>query len=101
MALTVEQRRRLAVALSNTKLAEQIADVIDAGNVKAAVIAALGASTNIPAAACAGGATPAATDVDTAINTCNAVIETRLDAAESKIDALLAALKTAGLMNAA
>lgn len=59
---------------------------------QAAVVAAIPASTNIPAVA--GGATPTAGQVDTAL----AVAESRLDTAEAKVNELIAALKTAGIM---
>lgn len=98
MALSTSIRRRLAVALANSGAANAIADAIDGGGSPTANIAALAASTNIPAAATAGGATPTAANVNTAIDTATAVIETRLDAIESKINTLLAALKASGAM---
>jgi predicted RecA/RadA family phage recombinase len=94
----------------------------------AAVVAALGTTSNLTAAvvaattfagaACAGGSTPTATNVNTAIDAATAAVKTaldlkadnvdletlrteteaRLDAIEAKVDAFLASLKAAGLM---
>lgn len=99
MSLSESTKHRLNVAVTSTAAGAELAAAIDAtGSGPAAVVTAIGASTNIPAAACAGAATPTATQVNAAVDTCNAVIETRLDAIESKVNSLIAALKGAGIM---
>lgn len=129
MSLSTSILRRLAVALGNKKAAEEIAAAIDSnGSGPAATVAAIPASTNLSAlvvaptaltaSACAGGATPAATDVDAAINALAAEVkaaldvkadnvdadklrtetESRLDAVEAKVNAILSALKGANMM---
>lgn len=99
MSLTTEQKRRLAVALTSVDVAEAIVAAIDSqGSGPAAVVAPFGATTNIPAAACAGGAAPTAAQVNTAIDTVSTAVESRLDALESKLNAILVALKNASLM---
>jgi hypothetical protein len=99
MSLSVEAKRRLKVALASSTVGAEVADAVDAqGSGPAAVVTALGASTDLPAAACAGGAAPTAAQVNAAIDTVAAVAETRLDALESKVNSILAALKSADLM---
>lgn len=99
MALSTELKRRLAVALTSTAASDAIAAAIDSnGSGPAAVVAAIGTTTNIPAASCAGVAEPSATQVNAAIDTTNAVVETRLDGVEAKINAVIASLKAAGMM---
>jgi len=99
MPLSTKVLRRLAVALGNKAAADAIAAAIDAqGSGPAAKVTAIGTTAALPAAACAGGATPAATDVNTAINTVTAAAEARLDGVEGKVDAIIAALKGANLM---
>lgn len=101
MSLSVEQLRRLEVALTSKEVAHAIAAAIDAqGSGPAAKVAAIPASTNLPAAGTQGGATPTATQVDAAIATVAAVAESRLDALETKVNALITALTNAGLMAA-
>lgn len=99
MSLSSTLLRRLAVALGNTDAANAIGAAIDAqGSGPAGVVAAIPASTAIPAAACAGGATPSATNVNTAIDATHAVVEARLDAIEAKVNQILTSLKAANLM---
>ena len=88
MALSTKARKRLEVALARRTEANEIADAIDAsGNSVAAAVAALGTTTNLVGVDGVG--SNAAPLVET---------EARLDAIEAKVDALIAALKTAGLM---
>lgn len=129
MSLSQKTKDRLEKALtSKTAAAEVVAAIDSQGSGPAAVVAAFGTTTNLTAlaptavtmtaAACAGGATPAATDVNAAINSATAEIKTmldakadnadaetlrteveaRLDAIETKVNAMLTALKAAGLM---
>lgn len=87
MALSKKQRELLAVALADEAVAKQIADAVDAGaNPKAASVAVIGATTNLVAPAVIADAAPLAGT------------ESRLDAVEAKIDAVINALKNAGLM---
>ena len=99
MTLSAEAVKRLKTAVTSADVGAELAAAIDSmGSGPAALVAALAGSTNIPAAACAGAAEPSATDVNSAIDTVTAVIETRLDNLEIKVNAILAALKAADLM---
>jgi hypothetical protein len=99
MSLSSDAKRRLEVALASKSAGDEVAAAVDSqGSGPAAVVAALGTTADIPGAACAGAATPTATQVNAAIDTVAAVAESRLDAIEIKIDAILGALKTANLM---
>lgn len=62
---------------------------------QAAVVAALGTTTNLTAIA---GSYADLAAARTSVNTLAGEVETRLDAIEAKVDAVIAALKTAGLM---
>lgn len=87
MALSAKAKRRLEVAMARRAEALEVIAAIEAGaNPQAAVVAAI-TSTNL-------------TGVDgTGSNAAPlAGTETRLDAIESKINAILTALKNAGLM---
>jgi len=88
MALSKKTKEILTVAMADKKSAAEIAEAIDAGgNAQAAAVAALGA-------------TAALVGVDgTGSNAAPLVgTEARLDAIEAKVDAVIAALKAAGLM---
>lgn len=88
MALSAEAKRVLEIAMGSRPLASEVAAAIDSGsNPQAASVAALGATTDL-------------TGVDgTGDNAADlATTEARLDAIEAKIDALISALKAAGLM---
>lgn len=99
MSLSTNAKRRLEVALGNKTLGDEVAAAIDSsGSGPATAVAAIGTTTNIPAAACAGGATPSATNVNAAIDTVATAVEGRLDTLEIKVDAIIAALKGANLM---
>lgn len=106
MALSTKCKKRLEVALARRAEALELITAIDTGfnATPAAHIAALGSTTNIPVVSVTLSTTDTYTDaaVRTAINAgANAVrtaAESRLDAIEAKVDALLAALVTAGLM---
>lgn len=88
MALSAKARRRLEVALARRDVAVEIADAIDSGsNPQAASVAAIGATADLVGVD--GTGSNAAPLVET---------EARLDVVEAKIDAILAALKAAGLM---
>ena len=129
MTLSTDAKRRLEVATASKAVGDEIAAAIDAGGSgPAAAVAAFGSTTNLTAlavtattfagAACAGGSTPTATQVNTAIDTATGLVKTaldlkadnadcetlrteteaRLDAIETKINAVIAALKAASLM---
>lgn len=88
MALSDKAKRRLEVALARRDVAVEIAAAIDSGaNAQAANVAAMGSTTNL-------------TGVDgTGSNAAPlAGTESRLDAIEAKIDAILSSLKAAGVM---
>lgn len=105
MALSQAARDYLVIALSNKRLGAEVADAIDAGgNAQAATVAALGATTNLPATAAVLSTSNTYTDaavkaaIDGAVTALRAAAETRLDNAEAKIDAVIASLKAAHLM---
>ncbi len=129
MSLSEHTKKRLTTAVTSKSAADEIVAAIDAqGSGPAANIAAIGTTSNLTTlavtattftgAACAGGSSPSATNVNTAIDaaiaeaktaldlkadnadveTLRTEIEARLDVIEGKIDALIAALKTAELM---
>lgn len=88
MALSKEARARLESAITRRVAAKEIADAIDAGgNAQAAAVALLGATSNLVGVDGTGSnAAPLAGT------------ESRLDAIEAKVDAVITALKNAGLM---
>ena len=90
MALSTKARKRLEVAMARRAEAKEIADAIDVGfnATPAAAIAALGATSNLV------GVDGAGSNAAPLVGT-----EARLDAIEAKVDALIAALKAANLMN--
>ena len=121
--------KRLETAVTSKAVGRRLADAIDAlGDGPAAVVAAIGTTSNLSAlvvtattfsgAACTGGSTPTATNVNTAIDAATAAtktaldlkadnadvetlrtqVEARLDAVEAKADELIAALKAVGIM---
>lgn len=99
MSLSASTKRRLVTAVTSQAAADELAAAIDAqGSGPAAVVAAFGTTTNLPAANCAGGSAPTATQVNAAIDAVATVAETRLDNLEAKVNAILTALKNAGLM---
>ena len=86
--LTSKTREILTVAMANAKAAKELADAVDSGaNAQAASVALFGATTNLVGVDGTGSnAAPLAGT------------ETRLDNIETKINAILTALKAAGLM---
>ena len=90
MALSTKCKKRVEVALARRDVATELCAAIDTGfnATPAAHIAALGATSNLVGVD--GTGSNAAPLVGT---------EARLDAIEAKVDALLAALVTAGLMS--
>lgn len=65
---------------------------------KRAAVVAYSAGSNLPGASCAGAGSPSATNVNSAIDTVSAAAETRLDAIDTAIAAIITSLKNAGLM---
>lgn len=104
MALTRDTFERLAHALTNRAAAREIESAIVAGPPVAANVANFGSTTNLPAGNAALSTTDTYTDaavnaaINSAVNTTAAVAETRLDNLESKVNAILTALKNAGMM---
>jgi hypothetical protein len=100
MALDKEVKHRLAVALASLEAAEAVASAISQGATGPAdTVTALGAQSAFAAAATAGGATPTATNVNTAIDALAGLVHTRLGLIESKVNAILASMKAADLMS--
>jgi hypothetical protein len=106
MALSAKCRKRLEVAMARRAEAKELADTIDTGfnATPAASIAALGSTVNIPVVNVTLSTSDTYTDaavktaIDAGANAVRTAAETRLDNIEAKVDALLAALVTAGLM---
>lgn len=97
MALSQDAKKRLIIALTDEAVGAEVASAIESGsNPRAASVAAMGVTANLPAV-------PASfadlAEARTAVNDQRTAVEARLDAIELKIDALLAALKAAGLMD--
>ena len=96
MALSKDAKYRLEVAIADRRAAKELADAIEAGsNPQAASVAALGATTDLPAVAAVFADLAAARS---AVEAQRSGAEGRLDAVEAKIDEVIAALKAAGLM---
>lgn len=90
MALSDKAREYLEVAMGSTTYSEEVADAVDSGsNAEAAYVAPFGATSNLVGVD--GTGSNAAPLVGT---------ESRLDAIESKVNAIIAALIAAGLMAA-
>lgn len=86
--LSNKTREILTVAMANAKAAKELADAIDSGaNAQAASVPVFGATANLVGVD--GTGSNAAPLVGT---------EARLDAIEAKINAVITALKNAGLM---
>ncbi|NJO48113.1 MAG: hypothetical protein HC840_00190 [Leptolyngbyaceae cyanobacterium RM2_2_4] len=88
MALSDKTKEIMIVALANKAAGQELAAAVDAGgNAQAASVAAIGATTDLVGVDGTGSnAAPLAGT------------ESRLDAIEAKVDAVIAALKAAGLM---
>ena len=87
MALSAAARRRLEVAMARRQEAKEIADAIDAGgNSPASAVADITSSNLVGVDGTGSNAAPLAGT------------ETRLDALEAKVNALLASLRAAGYL---
>jgi hypothetical protein len=86
MALSDKSKLYLKYAITSQEVADEVVASLDK---QAAAVAALGATSNLVGTDGSGGAGDAAPLAGT---------ESRLDALEGKVDALIAALKAAGLM---
>ena len=88
MSLSTEAKKAIKNAIADPILGEEVSDAIDSGsNPQAATVAAIGATSNLVGVDGTGSnAAPLAGT------------ESRLDAVEAKIDAVIAALKAASLM---
>lgn len=111
MALSEKAKKVMIASFANKSVGTEVAAAIDAGgNAQAAAVAAIPASTNLPVAApvAAALADPlAAADVNAALDdkadnddveAIRVLVESRLDTLEAKVNAVIAALKAAGLM---
>lgn len=86
MALSDKAKQYLEYALTSQEVADEVVTSLDK---QAEAVAAIGATVNLVGTDGAGAAGDAAPLVGT---------ENRLDAIEAKVDALIAALKAAGMM---
>lgn len=100
MALSQLARNYLTVALANKARAKEIADAIDALH---AVAPAADVAANSPASAITIALSTADTYTDSAVNTAVnaalATVRTDVNADRTQINAILTALKNAGLMS--
>jgi len=88
MALSKQAKEILVVALANAKVAKEVSDAIDAGsNEQAASVTAL--SAYVPVTGVDGTGSNAASKAN---------VDTQLSAVYTKINAILTALKNAGIM---
>lgn len=88
MALSNKAREAVRRAVTEDSAADEISDAIDSGsNPQAAAVAALGTTTDLVGVDGTGNNAAPLTGT-----------ESRLDAVEAKVDAVIAALKAAGLM---
>lgn len=104
MSLSDKARERMRLAMVSKDFGDEVSDAIDnGGNPQAAVVAALGTTTDLSAVSgtYSNGAEPTGTEVDATIQASVDEIESRLDDIEAKVDELIAALKTAGIMASA
>lgn len=101
MSLSSRTKTILTVALADKRASTELAAKIDTGfnATPASHIGALGATSNLPAAALSTGDVYTDAAVNAAINSVKSAAESRLDAIEAKVDAILAALVAAGLMS--
>lgn len=88
MALSDKSKQYLEYALANQDVADEVVAALELDR-QAATVAAIGTTANLVGTDGSGGAGDAAPLVGT---------ESRLDALEAKVDALLVALKAVGLM---
>lgn len=106
MALSSYTKRKLDAAVGQTAMEDLAAQIVSGGNPVATNVALLGETSNLTASA-ATVATEGTPDCDAseveagieaAVDALAAEVETRLDAIEAKVDSLIGALITAGLM---
>lgn len=105
MTISADTRTKLRNGVADRDAADELSDAIDAANAGGSVVAnvaAIGATSNIPASAAtyAIPAEPTGAEVDTAIDDTVVFIEARLDTIEAKVDAVIAAMIAAGHMSA-
>ena len=95
MALSTRTKRVLEISMADRKASAELAQAVDSnGSGPAAHVIAIPASTNIPTATVS--LAPDATVAD--VNAAIAVVESRLDTLETKVNAIIAALIAAGMM---
>ena len=106
MALSAKAKKRLEVAIARRTEANEIIAAIDAnGSGPAAAVALLGTTTNIPTVSVTLSTSNTYTDaavktaIDAGANAVRTAAESRLDAIEAKVDAVITALKGAGMMS--
>lgn len=88
MAVSSTTKNRIHSAVRTPEARDEIVTMLNSAlSTPAAAVAAIGATANLVAPAVIGDAAPLAGT------------ESRLDVIEAKVDALIAALKTAGLMS--
>jgi hypothetical protein len=105
MALSTKAKKRFEVAMARRAEAQEILAAIESGvNPQAASVAAIGVTNDIPPASVSLSTSNTYTDaavataIEDAINGVTDDIENRLDNLEAKVNELIAALKTAGIM---
>ena len=112
MSLSTIAKHWLSVSIANVEIAEEIAAAIDSqGSGPATFVATVGTlspvAVTFTGAACSGGSTPTATNVNTAIDAATGLVATALaakadnddlDTLRTQVNAIQAALIAAGLM---
>lgn len=96
MALSEELKKRISVAVTKQSEADELISAIEASVASpAAVVSAMGSTTNLSAISASYADLAAAR---TSVNTLKGEAEARLDAIEAKIDEMLASFKASGQM---
>lgn len=107
MSLSQDAKQRLIIALASQSAGDEVAQAIDGVHIvnPAGNVPVLGATSNLPASNASLSTGDTYTDaavksaIDGAVDALRTPLESRLDAAEGKIDAIIAALVAAGLMS--
>lgn len=104
--LSAELKKRIRVAITDESTADELIAAIQASVASpASDVAAIGSTSNIPVSnvtlSTANTYSDAAvkTAIDAAANAIRVAAEARLDVIEAKVDEILSAIKTAGLMS--
>jgi len=99
MALSNKAKEAFRRAFTEEESVDEVVSAIESGsNPQAATVAPLGATADFSAAALSTADTYTDAAVNAELDSLVGEVEDRMDAVEAKIDAVIAALKAAGLM---